>query len=168
MLSAIFLPPSPSLERRTEGTNTKRRAGEVAWVLRVALGALLSVLAAACGSGGAPSTNTPIGSHGDALYDDWQEDHDASTRDRAVFVPNSVDLPMARFRQTLHFGRDGSFSMLRLSEVDAHYDCPGTFVLVASDTIEAKCRDPETRESLKIGIHLIEVLPGKLTVKIGP
>lgn len=136
---------------------------------------------AAAGCGGSTSPNAPSASPPaeglatadnpkppEALYNDWHEDLNASTDERSVFVPKSVDLGPARFRPSLHFGRDGSFSTLRLDPADAHYECAGTFVAVSKDALEAQCRDPKKQEPVKISIQLLEVTAGKLTVKISP
>ena len=100
----------------------------------------------------------------EALFGDWHQVHERSPDERSIFVPRSVDLGFSRFRRTLHFGRDGSFSMLRLDPLDAHYECTGTFVAVAADVIAARCKDPKTRETLELSIRILEASPDRLTL----
>ena len=110
----------------------------------------------------APSAAKPP----EALFGDWQDIHDRSPNERTIFVPLSVDLGPSRFRRTLHFGRDGTFSMLRLDPGDAHYKCTGTFAAVAEDVIEARCKDPVTQETLDLSIRILEASPDRLTLKM--
>jgi hypothetical protein len=104
----------------------------------------------------------------EALFGDWQDIHERSPDERTIFVPLSVDLAPSRFRRTLHFGRDGTFSMLRLDPADAHYRCTGTFALVAEDVIEALCKDPVTQEMLELSIRILEASPDRLTLRMPP
>jgi hypothetical protein len=126
------------------------------------------------GAGTSPTeAATPSGSPAtlavlDAIYGDWHEDNNASTEDRAVFVPRSVPLGAAMFRRTLSFGRDGSFSTLRLDPADAHYECKGTFAAVAPDKLEAKCPDPKTREEIHFAIRIHEASKARLVLQIKP
>src|SRR5262245_44395724 len=112
------------------------------------------------GSGASPEATTPPGPPGnvaapDAIYGDWHEDHNASTEDRAVFVPRSVDLGPSHYRRTLSFGKDGSFSTLRLDPADAHYECKGTFTFLPPNKLAAQCLDPKTRKEIPVSIQIL-------------
>lgn len=132
-----------------------------------------AVLLVACGSAGgnvAPSADSVSNqlSAPDALYGDWHEDHEQSTDDRQVFVPMSVNLGPSHYRRTLHFGRDGTFSTLRLDPADAHYECPGTFIADAPNKLSAECKDPKSGETVRFTIALLEVQKERLVVKVTP
>jgi hypothetical protein len=118
------------------------------------------------GRGPARSSAPPAAKLPEALFGDWQEDHQPSADERSIFVPLSVALGPARFRRTLHFGHDGTFSMLRLDPLDAHYECTGTFTAAAADVIAARCKDPETEEILDLSIRILEATPDRLTLKM--
>jgi hypothetical protein len=59
----------------------------------------------------------------------WQEDSTRSTADSGYFVPLSVDLGPARWRQVYKFYVGGSADILRPAPNDAHYFVPGTWTL---------------------------------------
>ncbi|MDC3982013.1 hypothetical protein [Polyangium jinanense] len=100
------------------------------------------------------------------IHGDWHEDRANSTEDRMVFVPQRVDLGPSRYRNTLHFGRDGSFSTLRLHPADAHYLCRGTFATLTERTLRAQCYDPLTRKTLVFDIQILETTEDRLVVRI--
>ena len=102
----------------------------------------------------------------EALFGDWHQDLKTSTDQRSIFVPRSVDLGPARFRRTLHFGRDGVFTMLRLDPGDAHYECTGTFAAVAADLLDAQCKDPKTQETFDVSIRILQASRDRLALQM--
>jgi hypothetical protein len=62
-----------------------------------------------------------------ALPRAWHEDHDRSEGNIEYFVPASVSLPIARFREAMTFQPNGVFEILRLAPNDAHYRAYGTW-----------------------------------------
>jgi hypothetical protein len=102
----------------------------------------------------------------ETIYGDWHEDHANRTEDRKVFVPERIDLGPARYRQTLHFGRDGSFATLRLHPADGHYMCHGTFAALTERTLRAQCDDPETGTTPVFDIQILETTEDRLVVRI--
>jgi hypothetical protein len=117
---------------------------------------------------GSASSATETPRAPDAIYGDWHEDIRASTDERQVFVPRSVALGPAWFRRTLHFGRDGSFSTLRLDPADAHYECAGTFSVVAKNELSARCKDPKTSQDIEFTIRILEARDDRLVVQMTP
>ena len=56
-----------------------------------------------------------------SLYGDWQEDHNQSNTDIEHYVPSSIDLGPARFRNQISFAAGGTGKIYRLAPNDAHY-----------------------------------------------
>lgn len=115
-----------------------------------------------------PTTPGSAQSALDAIYGDWHEDTHASVERRQVFVPKSIRLGASRYRQTLHFGRDGSFSTLRLDPSDAHYECPGTFTIAAPDELNATCKDRKSGKNITMKIKILDAKKDRLEVQISP
>jgi hypothetical protein len=127
---------------------------------------------ASAASPGQPATNAGVAPSApavpEAIHGDWHEDQEASTEDRQVFVPRSVNLGPAHYRRTLSFGRDGSFSTLILDPADAHYECKGVVVVLAPNKLEGRCPNPKTGSELKIAIQILQASKDRLEVQMTP
>jgi hypothetical protein len=62
-----------------------------------------------------------------ALPRAWHEDHDRLEGNLEYFIPTSVSLPSARFREAMTFQSTGAFEIRRLAPDDAHYWAYGTW-----------------------------------------
>lgn len=63
------------------------------------------------------------------LYGEWHRDENQSTTDIDHYVPTSIDLGLARFRDHITFSQGGVGQILRLAPNDAHYFVATTWVL---------------------------------------
>ncbi len=101
-----------------------------------------------------------------SLYGKWHEDITAGTEQSRVFVPATVELGFVRFRQTLEFHPEGSFTANVLAPIDAQYKCEGSFAMSTPRRIDAKCL-AEGKDT-RFAYRLVEVKAGRLVLAPAP
>ena len=91
------------------------------------------------------------------LIGDWHEDHNTGN-----FVPTSVDLGVARYRQVIRFASGGQLSIRRLASNDAHYYVNGSWSR-SGDQVTMTYFDSKTNQSFNNTIKITELSSTKLT-----